>query len=127
MDNPASFLFDLSNLGKQFITCCENGQWRTWDATVRYSEYELPRLYSSHQCLPYGILPSHAGLMKDGSMVVLVAGSDLYFCASGNGEILQHIPDATVSTINGIAISPDGQYIATVVDSVKRIAVWAAP
>jgi hypothetical protein len=93
---------------------------------VRYSEYELPRLYSSHQILPNGILPSHAGLLKDG-MAVLVAGSDIYFCASGNGEILQHIADATVSTINAIAISPDGQYLATVVDGVKRIAVWSAP
>jgi WD40 repeat protein len=123
---PLVFL-TFFTLGKQFITCCENGHWRTWDATVRYSEYELPRLYSSHQCLPGGILPSHVGLMKDGCMVVLVAGSDIYFCASGNGEVLQHISDATVSTINAIAISPDGQYLATVVDSVKRIAVWAAP
>lgn len=64
--------------------------------------------------------------MKD-DIVALIVGQDIYYCTSGNGEIIQHIQDATVSKINSIAISSDGHYLATVVDSVKRIAVWKSP
>jgi WD40 repeat protein len=123
--SPSSSL-KLPFPGKQFVTCCQNGQWRIWDTTVRYSEYELPRLYSNQQTLPNNILPTHVSLMRN-NLVVLVAGSDIYYCALGSGEVVQHISEATVGPISSIAVSADGQYVATVVENVKRIALWTTP
>jgi hypothetical protein len=93
---------------------------------VRYSEYELPRLYSNQQTLPDNILPTQVGLVRN-NLVVLASGSDIYFCALGSGEVVQHISDATVAPISSIAVSACGQYVATVVENVKRIAVWVTP
>ncbi len=62
-----------------------------------------------------------------GDVVALVVGRDIFYCASGSGEVMEHIDQATVLPIVAVAKSSDGQYLATVVDNVKRIAVWTSP
>lgn len=65
--------------------------------------------------------------MMKGDVVVFAVGRDIYYCASGSGEVITHIHDATVTPIIATSVSLDGQYFATVVENVKRIAIWNAP
>lgn len=62
-----------------------------------------------------------------GDIVVFAAGRDLIYCTSGSGEVISHIQDATVTPIISTAMSVNGQYFATVVENVKRIAIFTSP
>lgn len=62
-----------------------------------------------------------------GGLVTFACDRDLYFCASGSGEVVEHIEEACVQPIRELRITPDGTKIATVVENVKRIGIWSAP
>mmetsp|Transcript_1270 Transcript_1270/g.2069 ORF Transcript_1270/g.2069 Transcript_1270/m.2069 type:complete len:434 (-) Transcript_1270:94-1395(-) len=112
--------------GKRLVTCCDDSVWRLWDTSVRYNESDQPRLFSGHQTLPEGALPTHVAMMK-GGIVAFACGKDLYFCASASGAVLEHISDACVAPVRATSVSADGSLLATVVDNVKRIALWSSP
>ena len=79
-----------------------------------------------HQTLPSGVIPTQVGLMK-GGVVAFSCGRDLYYCASGSGEVVEHIENACVQSIHTLRVTPDGMTLATIVDNVKRIGLWSAP
>jgi WD40 repeat protein len=79
-----------------------------------------------HQTLPGGLVPSQVAIMK-GGLVAFACDKDLYFCASGSGEVVEHIADACVQPIRAMRTTADGTKIATVVENVKRIGIWSAP
>lgn len=84
----------------------------------------LPRV--GHQTLPGGVVASHVAIMK-GGLVTFACNRDLYFCASGSGEVVEHVTDACVQPICAMRITMDGTKVATVVENVKRIGLWSAP
>eukprot|EP00607_Mallomonas_marina_P002437 CAMPEP_0182427454 /NCGR_PEP_ID=MMETSP1167-20130531/17186_1 /TAXON_ID=2988 /ORGANISM="Mallomonas Sp, Strain CCMP3275" /LENGTH=449 /DNA_ID=CAMNT_0024609693 /DNA_START=82 /DNA_END=1431 /DNA_ORIENTATION=- len=118
-----------SSNGKKAMTCCADGSWRFWDTSVRFNESDHPRLFSGSQHLPNHIIPHALALVESsfGSTVVLGADTNIYFCNSGSGDVIESVEGAFGGEVTGMKTSADGRLLAFMVNDAKRISVWRAP